>query len=316
MSNISRRKFLKITAVSLAIPFSSNLLLASTVEKTIWEGKALGANANMTLFHEDPSYAKKTLNICLNEVKKMEKIFSLFDENSSISILNKQGFINNPPKELVQVLQFSHQISKNTKGAFDVTVQPLWNTHAKFFKNNHSNDNQNTEKLKKSIQKAKKLISYKKLIIDEKKISFKKEGMKITLNGIAQGYITDKITNILKEKGFKNVLVDLGEINSIGGYNDKRDWNIATPYLNDREYITLNNMAVASSGGYGTKFNEKYHHLFDTKTGTSANHLKAVTVKAPNAMLADALSTAIYVMPVKESKKLKKVYPKVEIYTV
>jgi thiamine biosynthesis lipoprotein len=311
MFNISRRKFLKISAISISIPFASNVLLANNLDKTTWEGKALGANANMTLFHKNPDYSKETIDICINEVRRLEKVFSLFDKDSDISILNKQGFINNPPIELVEILQFAHTLSKNTNGAFDVSVQPLWNVHEKFFKNNNTQD---IKKFKQSIKKAKKLVSYKNIYINTDKISFKQEKMKITLNGIAQGYITDKITDILRQKGFKNVLVDLGEINSIGGYDDKRDWNIATPYLNDRKHITLNNMAVASSGGYGTKFNEMYHHLFDTKTGTSANYSKAVTVTAKSAMLADALSTAIYVMPTKKSEKLKKFYPNINIY--
>ena len=310
MSNISRRKFLKISAVSLTLPFSTNLL-ANNTEKISWEGYALGAQGNMTLFHKSPTYANKILNICIQEIHRLEKIFSLYDTTSSISLLNKNGSLQNPPEELVEVLEFSHEISKKTNGAFDVTVQPLWSVHNKFFKDEN---NQNIKKLQKEINKNISLVSYKNISIDKKIIFFKQKDMQITLNGIAQGYITDKITNILRQNGFTNVLVDLGEFNSIGGYDNTRDWNIATPYLKDISYISLNNMAVASSGGYGTKFNENYHHLFDTQTGTSANHISSVTIKAPNAMLADALSTAVYVMPLQESKKLKHFFPNIEIY--
>ena len=212
----------------------------------------------------------------------------------------------------MEVLNFANSISENTNGAFDVTVQPLWIAHVDFFKNKY---HQNLDDLNKKIQEAKKLVSYKNISIDKKEIKFKLEGMKITLNGIAQGYITDKITQILKQKGFTNVLVNLGEFNSIGGYDENRDWNIATPYLDNIEYLKLNNSAIASSGGYGTKFDENYHHLFDTKTGTSANYIKSVTVKAQNAMLADAISTAIFVMPKSEKEKIQSIYPNIEIYT-
>lgn len=313
MSKITRRKFLNITAVALAIPFAPNLLLANDREKITWKGIALGAESNMTLFHKDKVYAKEVLSLCINEVKRLENIFSLFDSTSSICKLNQQGFIKNPPKELVEVLTFANSVSENTDGAFDVTVQPLWNVHANFFKNR---DEQDISKLKEEIKKTKKLVSYKRVYIDEKEISFKQKGMEITLNGIAQGYITDKITNILKQKGFTNVLVDLGEINCIGGYDKYSDWNIATPYLKDIKYLKINNNALASSGGYGTKFNENYHHLFNPKTGTSANYIDAVTIKAPNAMLADALATAVFVMPLEKSIKLKNIYPDIEIYKV
>ena len=125
MSNINRRKFLNITAMTLALPFCSNSLFANIQEKITWKGIALGADSNMTLFHKDKSYAKDSLNICINEIKRLENIFSLFDNNSSISQLNKEGYILNPPKELVEVLNFANNISENTNGAFDATVQPL-----------------------------------------------------------------------------------------------------------------------------------------------------------------------------------------------
>jgi FAD:protein FMN transferase len=312
MSNINRRKFLNITAMTLALPFCSNSLFANSQKKITWEGIALGAQSNMTLFHKDLTYAKDILNICTKEISRLEKIFSLFDETSSISQLNEEGYLLNPKKELIEILNFANNISENTNGAFDITVQPLWIVHANFFKNKNQ---QTIDDLNKKINEAKKLVSYKNISINKKEISFKQKGMKITLNGIAQGYITDKITTILKQKGFTNVLVDLGEFNSIGGYDENRDWNIATPYLNDIEYLKINNSAIASSGGYGTRFDENYHHLFDTETGTSANYINSVTIKAPNATLADALSTAVFVMPEIERKKLESIYPNIEIYT-
>lgn len=307
-SNLSRRKFLTISATSIALALSPSILDAKTnQEKITWSGTALGAQSNMTLFHKNPTFAKKTLSICVNEIKRLENIFSLFIPNSSISELNKNGILKNPPKELVEVLSFANTISEQTNGAFDVTVQPLWLAYSKYFNKK--------DKLQNAINKAKKLISYKNIQINEEKISFKKTNVQITLNGIAQGYITDKITNILRQKGFTNVLVDLGEFNSIGGYDKNRDWNIATPYLKDISYLKLNNQAIASSGGYGTRFNKKYHHLFDAKTGTSANYVNSCTVKAKNAMLADAIATSVCVMQKNKSIELKKIYPNIEIYT-
>ena len=306
MAKLSRRKFLTISATSLALSMTPSILNAKKLEKISWQGFALGTNANMTLRHEDISYAKQTLKICEKEIARLENIFSLFKAKSSITKLNKQGYLKNPPKELLEVLHFAHTISEQTNGAFDVSVQPLWLAHAKY--------HDKKKKLKQAIQASKKLVSYKNIRLKPNEISFKEKGVQITLNGIAQGYITDKITNLLKEKGFTNVLVDLGEFNAIGGHDESRDWNIATPYLNDIPYIKLNNQALASSGGYGTKFNQKYHHLFDTKTKSSANFVKSVTVKAKSAMLADALATAICVMPIEHSKVLKNIYPNIEIY--
>ena len=252
---ISRRNFLTITATSITLVLTPNILFAKKTEKVSWKGIALGAESNMTLFHENSLYAKDTLNICIKEIKRLENIFSLFIPNSSICELNKKGFLRNPPKELLEVLKFAQDISKKTNGAFDITVQPLWEAHAKYFNNE--------KKLKKAIKKANKLVSYKNIIIKEDEILFK----------------------------------------------------IATPYLKNIPYIKLNNQAMASSGVYGTKFNQKYHHLFDVNSGTSAHYVKSVTIKANSAILADALATAVCVMPKNRSKKLKKLYPEIEIYT-
>jgi thiamine biosynthesis lipoprotein len=310
MPKVSRRKFLTIAASSLSLVLPLDIDAKDNQQKVSWEGVALGANSNMTLFHSDIEYAKESLKICINEIHRLENIFSLFKKNSSISKLNKYGILKNPPKELLEVLNFAHEVSENTKGAFDVSVQPLWLAHEKAFKNK-----ENTKNLKKYIKSASKLVSYKNIIINKKEIRFKVKDMKITLNGIAQGYITDSITNILKKRGFQNVLVDLGEINAIGGHKDDRDWNIATPNLKDIKYLKLNNKAMASSAGIGTKFNKKYHHLFDTSTGTSARYIKAVTIKAENAMLADALATAFCVMNKEHRKELQSIYPNIEVYT-
>ncbi len=311
MAKISRRRFIKISAISISLPFLPNALNAKTLEKTAWSGVALGAKASMTLMHEESSFSKKSIEVCIKEVRRLEGIFSLMDSGSSISLLNKQGFIANPPKELLEVLKFAQDISQNSNGAFDVTVQPLWSAYETFFAQEGEKD---MHELHQAIDEAQKLVSYKRVLFNKKEISFEQKGMKITLNAIAQGYITDTITNILKERGFENVLVDLGEISSIGGYDKKRDWNIATPYLQDKKYITLNNNAVASSGGYGTRFDEKHHHLFNPKTGESANLMNSVTVVAPNAMLADALSTAVFVMPKDRNEELKSIYPEATIY--
>lgn len=306
MNNISRRKFLNISAS--AFVFSILPLQGKSIQKeSVWKGVSLGAESSMKLFHQDQSYSNSIIKECLNEINRLEKIFSIYDKKSIISKLNKKGKIINPPKELVEVINFANNISKQSNGAFDISVQPLWNIHKHY--------SSKEKVLVKKIQKIKKLINWKNIVINENEIFFKQKGMAITLNGIAQGYITDKITHLLKSKGFTNVLVNLGEIKTIGNHPQNRDWNISTPYLNNKQYISLNNNAIASSGAYGTKFNKNSHHLFNTKSGKSANYLNSVSVVASSAMLADAISTTIAVMPKEEGKEFMKIYPNVRVYT-
>ena len=97
MSKISRRKFLTITACSIASTLPFHKLHAHAKETVSWKGIALGAEATMTLFHEDKNYAKQILKSCLLEIQRLEGIFSLYNNNSSISKLNKDGVLTNPP---------------------------------------------------------------------------------------------------------------------------------------------------------------------------------------------------------------------------
>ncbi len=135
------------------------------------------------------------------------------------------------------------------------------------------------------------------------RIRFLRPGMAVTLNGIAQGYITDRITDLLKAEGIGKVLVDMGELRGLGRHPDGRPWRVGVINpLSPKEFsriINVSDTAVASSGAYGTRFggDGKHHYLFDPKTGTSANYHAGVTVTAPTATLADGLSTAFAVMP-------------------
>ena len=141
--------------------------------------------------------------------------------------------------------------------------------------------------------------------------------MGLTLNGIAQGYLTDRIIGILQDNGFDQVLADLGrsEIGVIGRHPDNRPWQVglADPRHPGKFALVLDLLqgSLCTSGGYGTKFEPsgKYHHLFETATGASAGHYIGVSVFAPSAMVADALSTALYVTPPPRGRELLANYP-------
>ena len=133
--------------------------------------------------------------------------------------------------------------------------------------------------------------------------------MSLTLNGIAQGWITDLITLKLKNYGINNVLIDLGETFALGKHRENRPWHIA---LSGKSGIVgkvdLINKAVATSGGHGTVFDNtgKYHHVFNPKTGLSANKHEALSIIADTAWVADALSTAGLSMDKVSIKKVVK----------
>jgi thiamine biosynthesis lipoprotein len=130
--------------------------------------------------------------------------------------------------------------------------------------------------------------------------------MAVTLNGIAQGYITDRIANMLRDAGLDDVLVDLGEICALDGGAWKV--GIADPdHPGDRVgQLRISGSAVATSAGSGSRFDQSglFHHLLDPATGDSARACRSATVVAESAVVADALATAIAVSPVDRAEPL------------
>ncbi|HEY5598914.1 MAG TPA: FAD:protein FMN transferase, partial [Kiloniellales bacterium] len=177
-------------------------------------------------------------------------------------------------------------------GAFDVTVQPLWRLYAAHFA---ANPQATDRPPRAALKAALELVDYRRLRIAEDHIAMP-TGMSVTLNGIAQGYITDRVADLLRARGWRHVLVDLGEIRALDDRPDGRPWRIG---LAAAGVVPLADQAVATSAGAGTPFTQdaRIHHLLDPRSGRSANTYRSVTVIAARATVADALSSAIYVAP-------------------
>ncbi len=304
MERITRRSFIGLSSIAATFLFLPMDLFARQ-KKVTWRGKSLGANSSITIYTEDERYAKQTIQKALKEVERLENIFSLFKSHSDIVKLNQNGYLDKPKKEFVEVLNFAQRVSKLSDGYFDITVQNLWIAYSKY--------SNNEKLLKKELEKRKKLISWKNIEVSNEKISFKKKGVKITLNALAQGFITDKITQFFKQEGLLNVLVNFGEFRSLGKPSQNRDWRLSIN--NTKDIITLKNLAVSTSAYFGTKFNEKYHHLFNPKTILNANTNESISVVAPTATLADAISTTLAVMPKNKREAFLGNFSNIKVYT-
>ncbi len=291
----SKRRFLRVLGFSAlsasAVGFWNLNTNKNNLKVISWEGTTLGAPTKIEIHHKDETTARRILSEITIDIAKYEKLFSLYREDSQLSLLNKNSIITNADDELINLIQSANKISAITSGAFDITVQPLWNLYSKHF---FEKQNLKPPEMKKIIE-AKNLVNWKNIKIEENTILLKKPNMSLTLNGIAQGWITDLVKDKLKKNGINNVLVDMGETYGLGKYEGKRPWRIAI----EGSYglsgtVELVNKAIATSGGYGTVFEttSQYHHIFDPATGLSANKHEAVSVVSDNAWIADALSTA------------------------
>jgi len=297
---VSRRRFITISAGLLAAGVVSPPALLAAPHVARWRGVAMGADAELKLAHPDQNKTRRAIKSVESEIRRLEKVFSLFDPTSALSQLNKAGFIDLPPLDLIRCLDDAVQISDVTGGAFDYTVQPLWDLYSRHFAK-HPDDKIGPDKM--DIKSALERIDYKSVEFSSRRIQFMKPGMKITLNGIAQGYLTDRVTELLKSRGFDNILVDLGEIRGLGKPGNGHDWQVGIKAADGStgliKKVPLKNKAIATSGGYGTRFNKTgtFNHLFDPQTGQSPEMWSSISVIADDATRADALSTAFYSLP-------------------
>jgi thiamine biosynthesis lipoprotein len=297
---MTRRRFVSVLAAAGAVPLLPRGLNAADPTTFTWEGVALGAQARLTLQHPDEAHAKAAIAACLSEVARLEAIFSLHQADSALSRLNRLGRIDNAPTELRELVAEALIISRLSQGAFDPTIQPLWRLYADHFANP---DAPLEGPSQDAIADALRLVDWHKVEIDGAIIRFGRPGMAVTLNGIAQGYITDRVGTLLRGRGFEHVLVNMGEDLALSPKWDGSSWTIGIadprqPSATLTE-LSLDRGAVATSGGYGYHFDRggRFTHILDPKTGKPARRWASVTVIAASATLADGLSTALSVAP-------------------
>lgn len=304
MSALSRRRFLTITAAGIAansaIARGTFADFAREMPLRRWRGTALGAAAEILLYHPDQAEADRLIRLSLAEVARLEQVFSLYRADSELSRLNREGNLIGPSFDLVRVLAESQRFGAATGGAFDVTVQPLWILYAEHFRRPNADPSGPSTA---AIASARALVGYRDIVVEPERIAFKRRGMAVTLNGIAQGYITDRVSELLQANGLKHVLVDLDEIRALGARANGTPWpvGIEDPRQLGRaiKTVELSDRAMATSGGYGTQFDVagNFNHIFDPATGRCAVRYLSVSVIAPLATTADALSTAFSTMP-------------------
>lgn len=337
----ARRRFIHISAcyggaallTGLGIPgrktHASTASTIHTAQSThSWTGIALGADASLQITHPDAQTAQELIERCVAEVRRLESLFSLYRDDSAISLLNQQGYLDNPSSDFLTLLDRSKEFSRLTHGTFDITVQPLWQAYADHFtaNNNHTSRAQTpetsrslhgtarTSDLDAVVQDTLKRVDWRKLDISTQQVRLQQPGMAITLNGIAQGYITDRVTQLLATQGIDHALVNMGEIYGLNPASDEAQHPWQVGLENARQpgsiinRIPIHNRAIATSGAYGTPFTPdmRYNHLIDPRNGKSSHRYRSVSVVAADATTADALSTAFSLMPETTIRELSK----------
>ena len=313
---ISRRRFIRISAAAAGFavaPIGRPAQAASS--PATWRGTMRGAVATMEIHHEDPNAARRLISAACAEARRLERLFSLYLEDSALVELNRSGILVDPASELVDLLTISQRFAEVTGGRFDVTVQPLWTLYADHFLQSNADP---AGPPQSAVQAALAHVGFDRLMISRDRIVMPR-GMAVTLNGIAQGYVTDKVVDLLRSRGVVHSLVDMGESRAIGPRPDGEPWEvgIADPDVAGRTaaILPIVDRAVSTSGAYGFRFDPqgRFNHLFDPATGGCADRYRSVTTVSATATAADALSTAFSLM---SEPQIRSMLPEVNIERV
>jgi len=271
----------------------------------------------MGTFVEVTSPDKRAKQIVFAEIKRIEELLSNYKDSSEVARLNKSGHLKVSP-ETFFIIKKSKEIWQMSNGAFDITVAPLVKLWG--FK-----DNKFSVPQAQKIKEALRYIGSDKIILNEKDsvVEFKLPGIQIDLGAIAKGFAVDCAIKKLRESEIKNCLINAGgQIYGLGG-KFGLPWKIAVRNPNENtffDYLYIKDRAVSTSGNYEQCFNFKgirYGHIFNPKTGYPVEpEFASVTVVAPSGLIADALTTSIFVLGKEEGKKLINKFKDVELITI
>jgi thiamine biosynthesis lipoprotein len=253
-----------------------------------WRGIAMGADAQILFSGIGEEDARATIAMAVAEIERLEQALSLFREDSEIRRLNHSGALDAPSGDMRRALALALDVAAASAGRFDPTVQALWEVHVDWF-NARPDGGLPPDP---AIESARAKVDWRGIALSADMIRLG-GGQRITLNGLGQGYVTDRVADLLRARGLEHVLVDLGEQRALGPRADGTPWWVGRSF---GDPIPLSNGALATSEGAGCILGAggAAHHLFDPHTGRSASHWRRIIVHHASAAVADALSTTLY----------------------
>ncbi len=258
-----------------------------------------------------------------DEVDRIDRLMSVYKRNSAVSFINRRAgrepVLVEP--ELFDFLQRCLAFSRQSQGAFDVTVQPLMRAWGFF-------GGQGRLPPETELRRALQRVGYRKLSLDpdRRTVRFSRDGMALDLGGIAKGYAVDRVVSLLREYRIESALVSAGgsTVFGLGAPPGKTAWTVkvrdpAFPRDPQRSALAvpLENQCLSISGSYENAFSFEgvtYSHIMDPRSGRPVQGLLSVAVVAGTGTEGDALDNALFVMGPKKAQGYLKRYPRVQAY--
>ena len=263
--------------------------------------KLMGSRFDISVVANDSIEGQQYISSAIDEISRIERLISSWDENSQTTQINKTAGIEavKVDSELFQLIQRALKISKLTDGAFDISyasMDKIWKFDGSMTKM------PSEEAITKSVEK----VGYENIVLDIEKqtVFLKLKGMKIGFGAIGKGYAADKAKSLLMSSGVVAGIINAsGDLNTWGTQPNGKKWMVAIVNPLNKEkvfsWMPVTNSAVVTSGNYEKyiTFNDVlYSHIIDPRTGYPATGILSVTIFTKNAELADALATSVFVM--------------------
>lgn len=314
-TSLERRKLLK-AAASLSLAgacIAGSGWLAVKRRRNLFEVRRehtlMQTSVAISCLADDIEAADAAIDIAYKRMAAAAAVLTRFDARSPVSQLNREGHLPQVPPHLRQVLQHALDISRNTDGAFDITVMPLL-----AYVESLPRPVSLTADERQRMAQRDALVDYRQIALSESELTLMRPGMAITLDGIAKGYVVDQGIAALKANGIEYGLIDAGgDVQAFSGADPNRHWNvgIVDPHHVDRlaAVVQLRNAALSTSGNYRVFFSadRRLFHIFNPYTGDSPQDYSSVTVMAERSVLADGMSTASFSMAMERLKSVMEV---------
>lgn len=286
-----------------ALTISSHQVSAQSIVTQSKEIKLMGCRFVINAIADNKQKAWDAINAGITEITRIEKLISSWTTTSQTSLINRMAGIKpvKVDKELFELISRAGKVSELTNGAFDISYASMDRIYTFDKKEKAMPDTE-------VIENSRTSINWNNIIIDEHNgtVFLKEAGMKIGFGGIGKGYAANKAKSIMASipgvrGGIVNASGDLLIWSNSGGTENENNIKILDPNNTGRILadLNVNNTAVVTSGDYEKYFinnGNRYAHIIDPKTGYPTTGIKSVTIICPDAELADALATSVFVL--------------------
>ena len=314
---------MKLAKVVVSASFAAALMCFAnaTASQVRYEDShnAMGTAFTIVAYGKDQVYLSEVVREVWDEIDRLDAQMSNYKLQSELSAINRDAARHAVMVEprLFELIQDSLRYSKETGGAFDITVGPLLKAWG-FFRG------QGRVPSDAELAKIMRGIGYQHVLLDpaRREIRFDKRGIELDLGAIAKGYALDRAANILRSQGVASALISSGSssLYAIGAPPGEPGWKVSIrdPFDSKKaaDTVLIRNFSLGVSGDYEKFFKLRgkiYSHIFDPKTGRPVEDMLSAAVLAPLGESSDALSTSFYVMGPARSRAYLNQHPDLRV---